>query len=172
MDAAGTGLTNLTNDRGDDLDPAWSPDGARIAFPSDRNGDIDVFVMNPDGTDVRQLTDNPSLDIAPPGPRTERGSPSPGSERSRLRDLRDERRRHTDPTALTNEATGGTSPDWSPDGTEITFFGVGGVFVMSADGAEIRRLTDDPGAHFEPDWSPDGVGFVFVSERSATRRST
>jgi hypothetical protein len=55
-------------------------------------------------------------------------------------------------TVLTDDTTGGLSPDWSPDGTEIAIFGDGDVYVMGADGAEIRRLTNDSGADFEPDW--------------------
>lgn len=43
----------------------WSPDGTRIAFNSLRNGQFDIFVMNLDGTDVRQLTTNPGKDFLP-----------------------------------------------------------------------------------------------------------
>ena len=38
----------------------WSPDGTRIAFGSDRNGDNDIYVMDADGGNVRQLTDHPA----------------------------------------------------------------------------------------------------------------
>ena len=40
---------------GDDRFPAWSPDGKQIAFTNDRDGEIEVFVMDADGTNVRQL---------------------------------------------------------------------------------------------------------------------
>ncbi len=47
----------LTGHPGDDLHSAWSPDGKRIAFDSDRTGHRNIFIMNADGTDLRQVTD-------------------------------------------------------------------------------------------------------------------
>ena len=46
----------LTAHPGDDLGSAWSPDGSRIAFESDRDGYTNLYLMSPDGTDVRQVT--------------------------------------------------------------------------------------------------------------------
>jgi len=43
----------------------WPPDGTRIAFASNRDGDWDIYTMRPDGTDVRQLTMNEDLDEYP-----------------------------------------------------------------------------------------------------------
>ena len=67
----GSGVTNLTHDptkdfNANDYNPAWSPDKKKIAFISDRGGNstgnIDIFVMNPDGSDQTRLTNNPGLD--------------------------------------------------------------------------------------------------------------
>jgi Tol biopolymer transport system component len=48
-----------------DADPAWSPDGKKLAFESNRDGDLEIYVMNADGTNQRNLTDNASLDALP-----------------------------------------------------------------------------------------------------------
>ena len=49
----------LTQEPSLDFQPAWSPDGTQIAFTSDRSGDWDIWVMNADGTGVRDLSRNP-----------------------------------------------------------------------------------------------------------------
>lgn len=51
-----TDLVRLTDDVSYNTDPAWSPDGNRIAFASNRDGEFQIHIMNSDGTDVRQLT--------------------------------------------------------------------------------------------------------------------
>ena len=45
--------------------PAWSPDGKQIAFVSPRDGDDEIFVVNVDGSDLRQITDNSEKDASP-----------------------------------------------------------------------------------------------------------
>lgn len=62
--AAGTGLTNVTNEMGatnNEL-PVWSPDGSRLAFWSDRDGDREVYAMSADGTAPTNLTNNAGND--------------------------------------------------------------------------------------------------------------
>ena len=59
------GLVQLTNADGSDLAPAWSPDGHRIAFQSNRDGNWEIYVMNADGSDVRRLTDDDAQDGEP-----------------------------------------------------------------------------------------------------------
>ncbi len=70
MDADGSHLVNLTNDAGEQWDPAWSPDGSRIAFAND----WDIYVMDADGSNAVNLTNSPSQEFgpawspSPPGP--------------------------------------------------------------------------------------------------------
>jgi TolB protein len=66
MNADGSGQTQLTFGLSvDDTDPSWSSDGTRIAFESNRDGDIEIWVMNADGSGARNLTNNPSYEVDP-----------------------------------------------------------------------------------------------------------
>ena len=57
---------NLTNSPADDVAPAWSPDGTKIALSSTPSGqDSEIYTMNADGTGVNQLTDNTTNDHSP-----------------------------------------------------------------------------------------------------------
>jgi Tol biopolymer transport system component len=63
--ADGTDAHRLTNADAVTNDPVWSPNGAKIAFESNRGGDYEVYVMNADGSNVRDLTNHPALDASP-----------------------------------------------------------------------------------------------------------
>jgi len=65
MNADGSGVTRLTNNPANDRWPSWSPDGRRIAFESDRDGNWEIYVMNADGSGVTRLTNNPADDGVP-----------------------------------------------------------------------------------------------------------
>jgi TolB protein len=60
-------------------------------------------------------------------------------------------------------------PRWSPDGERIAFRsnrgGSHNLYVMNADGTNVRRLTNHPGNDFDPTWLPDGQSLVFSSDR-------
>ena len=61
----GTGARRLTRSPALDSTPAWSPDGRRIVFYSDRTGDDEVWVMNADGTGQHRITRNGAADGVP-----------------------------------------------------------------------------------------------------------
>ncbi|MBA3551578.1 MAG: PD40 domain-containing protein [Actinobacteria bacterium] len=61
----GTGQINITNVRGVDAHPAWSPDGTTIVFASVRSAPNEIYTMNPDGSEVERVTVNDKLDSEP-----------------------------------------------------------------------------------------------------------
>jgi Tol biopolymer transport system component len=65
MDATGSNQVRLTQAGADDQDPCWSPDGTRIAFESDRDGNYEIYVMDADGSHQTRLTHDPALDSTP-----------------------------------------------------------------------------------------------------------
>lgn len=63
--ADGSDARNLTNDPAFDGWPAWSPDGTKIAFASNRRGSYEIYIMNPDGSGVRKVANNEGRATAP-----------------------------------------------------------------------------------------------------------
>ena len=65
MDADGGNPQNLTNNRHADWSPSWSPNGKRIIFCSDRDGNAEIYVMDADGRNPQNLTNNRHADYSP-----------------------------------------------------------------------------------------------------------
>jgi Tol biopolymer transport system component len=65
MNADGSGTRKLTHNAGYNAEPAWSPDGRKIAFRSTRDGNREIYVMNANGSNQRNLTRNPAQDNRP-----------------------------------------------------------------------------------------------------------
>ncbi len=148
----------------------WSPDGTRIAFASDWDGQWDVWVMGADGTNQMRLTDDPASDDQPSWSPDEKlivfwhfgGSGGAGLWTVR-----------PDGTEARLLAGGPLhDPAWSPDGRCIAFDGEPhgcrfDVYVMAADGTRTRQLTDNQegcgGQDKHPSWSPDGKMLVYSS---------
>jgi len=161
MDLDGSHVQTLAGGPAIYQSPTFSPDGARIAFSSNRDGDFSIYVMNRDGTGVARVT----------GPGAYDDSPSWSPDGSRLvfsrsfsfgEALMVVNVDGTGETALTQVVTSGYLdwPAWSPDGTKIAYTGGGTphIYVMNADGSGAMAL---PG--FATDtvdhaaWSPDGA---------------
>jgi hypothetical protein len=65
MDENGNGVVQLTDNPAQDYDPAWSPDGSKIVFVSERDGNAELYVMNANGSNEERLTNTPYWETHP-----------------------------------------------------------------------------------------------------------
>jgi Tol biopolymer transport system component len=172
----GSKQQNLTQspDTGD-ADPAWSPDGTRVAFVRD----FEIWVMNADGSEPRQLTAGPPEDFldskpvwAPDGARIS-FSRLNRTAKPVVSEIWVVDEAGGTPTSLMNAVTELGSHSWSPDGSQIAFVssrdGNNEIYKMSSDGSGQTNLTndslDDGDVDDGPIWSPDGTELLFISRR-------
>jgi hypothetical protein len=182
MNADGSGQSLIAPDKWLS-DPAWSPDGTRIAYGTEFDG---TFVVNADGSSRTRLHYGKRPAWSPDGTRIAVDGltvmNADGSGQNRLTES------GYGPTWSPNglriafydgpnmwvidadSSTGGTAsrqsllttegyyPDWSPDGRRIAYEYDGSIYLMNADGSSPARLTAGGG----PDWSPDGRQLAFT----------
>jgi Tol biopolymer transport system component len=173
MNADGSNPVNLTNSAGDDLDPAFSPDGSRIAFTSSRDGNFEIYVMNADGTNQTRLTMKTAAgegEVAwsPDGKKLAFTSGRDGNNEIYVMNADG-----TNQVNLTNNAAQDQEAAFSPDGSRIAFhsFRTGDgaeIFVMNANGTNPVNLTNTIGNDTEPVWHPSGNKIAFRALRNGT----
>ena len=150
-------LWQLTFDKGVQADPAWSPDGLRIAYSSDRSGYADIWLQPVDGGQAVQLTQSSSPDVEPDW--------SPDGTRLVFATLGvggGIRVMSSAGGPVHEIAPFGNSPRWSPDGSSILFtrsdWGPARLYVSTLDGAPPRPVLEEflaPFVSIRFAWHPD-----------------
>jgi TolB protein len=160
----GTGETRITSMNLDELNAAWSPSGAEIAFERTNGLRSDIWIAKADGTNLRQLTTHPANDTRPAfsNAGTKIVFASDRNSTAGTSDLFVMDANGANQVAITNTPTIDESyPAWSPDGTAIAFSRDGDIYKVSPSGANLTRLTSSVNAEIEPDWSPNSGQIVF-----------
>jgi TolB protein len=158
---------------GTTLSPAWSSDGAKLAFSASRSGDPEIFTSDASGGNVKQVTTFRGPDVSPTwNPKTNSQiawcSGRTGLPQIYIMD--------SDGTGVQRLTDGGyaTSPSWSPNGQFLAFawdrkYGPGApggqdIYIMDIASKRWTQLTHDAGRQDFPSWSPDGRHIVFQRE--------
>jgi serine/threonine-protein kinase len=179
MRSDGTQPVRVTDDRAVDWSPAWSSDGTHLLFSSDRGGNMNLWSVPIDSASggasgaPQQVTSggttsHEQISVAVSGLAlyVEKLTtsnifrigidPETGSLLG-------------EPAAVTSGSLMATEPSVSPDGSAVAFYTLDGamdLYIASADGSELRRLTDGSSHDRSPQWSPDGQRIAFHSDRT------
>ena len=170
VNAAGGDRRPLTTEDAAFFTPAYSPDGTRVAFASDRDGNDEIYAMGAEGNAITRLTTTSDSESAPtwsPDGRRIAYERDDGSDREIWVMNAD----GTGAVALTANIADESTPAWSPDGTRIAFAstrasGQFDIWTMTAEGGSALQVSSDAADENNPDWAPDGSRIVF--ERADT----
>jgi Tol biopolymer transport system component len=187
------GLRRLTDTPGYDAEATVSPRGDRIVFTSTRDGDIDLYSMKPDGTDVRRLTDRAGYDggafYSADGSEIvfRAGYPATPEERADYAELLTNhlirpgklslyvmKADGSDQRLVLENGAANFAPYFFPDGERIVFSSNLGdpkgrnfdLYLIRKDGTGLERVTWNPTFDGFPMFSPDGKRLVFASNRN------
>lgn len=150
---------------------AYPGTNGRIAFETTRDGNLEIYSMNPDGSDEVNLTNDPAEDTdpvwSPDGTRIAFVKASEGHDNIWVMNADGTGQTNLTPGAVTTgQANEGTNPTWSPDGALIAYASSqGDIWVMNANGTNKVNLTDtvpSAGVEIQPAWSPDGTRIAYI----------
>ena len=139
----------------------------RLLFASDRTGTKEIYISDYDGHNLRQITNNRSINIAPrwspDGTRVMYTSYRQGSPKLYVQDLKTGA-----VTRLSNKPGVNLGGMWSPDGTTVALTlsvdSTPELYLLDPEKKSYKRLTRNHGIDVTPTWSPDGDRIVYVSD--------
>ncbi len=139
---------------------AKAPETAKIVFTSKRDGNFEIYIMNPDGSDQKNLTQHRAQDWVPVW------SPTGEqilflSNRDGIADLYLMDADGTNVRQVFKKLIGRVFPTWSPDGKALAYnrFNTPSIYTASIDGKDEAKLTDG----LWPAWSPNGSEIAFMA---------
>ena len=166
MDYDGRNSYRLTHDDSIALSPAWSPDGARIAFTSYRNRNPDIYIVDLLQKSCAPVSGyiglNTTPAFSPDGKTLALTLSKDGNPELYLLEIETGKL-----TRLTRNSRIDTSPAWSPNGREFAFVsdrsGRPQIYIVDREGIDLRRLTYSGYYNTSPAWSPEGDKIAYVS---------
>lgn len=189
----GSGLSPLTTETGYDAEAVFSPDGKKIAFTSDRDGDLEIYIMDADGTNVTRVTNHPGYDggafFSPDGKMLVFRAQVFKTE-EQLKEYKELLTQNlvrpsslelftinidgTDRFQVTDNGAANFAPFFHPSGRKIIFAsnlgGAGGrefeLYMIDTDGENLEQITFSPEFDGFPMFSYDGKMLVFASNRN------
>ncbi len=140
-----------------------------IVFSSDRDGDYEIYLLDPENDTTIKVTDNNSCDLdpdlSPDGSRIVFHSDMDGDNEIYIVNADGKE----DPIQLTFNSVKDQRPVWSPDGKKIAYQsminGNNDIYIMDVEKRITSRITTDPACDYGPTWSPDGKRIAFASKR-------
>lgn len=179
MNADGSHQRNLTKSAGYDGQASWSPDGKQIAFTSDREGQIDLYITNVGGSEIRKLSveNSKTFSYTKPvwSPNGKWIAYRKQNERAKgdiwLFDIG--KNKHSQLTSNGKYDDG--QPHWSPNSSKLIYQSRRNreynIYRYDLNTNKEFKLTNLPSADSRPRWSNQGKKIVFLSTRGKSGRT-
>jgi Tol biopolymer transport system component len=166
MDVDGSNPQPLTAHEASDVEPVWLPDGSKIVFCSNRDawpGNSDIWTMNPDGTGLVNLTNDPTSFDCAPGSVT--GSTESGPRISFVSDRAEGNLSiytmdidGSNVWRVTSDPGDDLDSSWNGSGATLVFDsnrgGTWDIYTIEEAGTNLKRLTTDEADEWNPAWKP------------------